>query len=216
MKVINFQTDLWAQKSAELIFNRIIGCIEKYGFCSVFLTGGRSAKLVYRYLSELLPAVDKKVDFFIGDERCVADIHVDSNYGMIYDTLFKNLPTGSYNLYKFYFENLSYSENINNYCHLLPVKPHIILLGLGDDGHVASLFPGNEYLDSFENVIQTTAPNGKLRLTLTLEYINLAEEIFVFAKGEEKKQILNDLSLGKFEKKLPISLVKNPIFLCSQ
>jgi 6-phosphogluconolactonase len=214
MKNLEFETCEWPDKCAELIHRDIIFFLERDGYCSVILTGGRSAKKVYDKLSDYLPQYKGVIEFYLGDERCVSETDSESNYGMVLNSLFHNHEVNSNSVHKFYDSSSSIHDNLLRYENQLPTYPNIILLGLGDDGHIASLFPNQDYVGKKCKVIQVMSPNGQKRLTITPEYINSAERIFIFALGLIKKNIVSKiLSLETKSTDIPCSLVNHGTWL---
>jgi 6-phosphogluconolactonase len=132
---------------------------------------------------------------FMGDERYLPPSHPDSNYGMARETLFRHICIKPENIFRMPTESGNPDEDARRYEALLhglfrkrgsdeaaPPSFDLILLGLGDDGHTASLFPGDKKaLDEKERwIIAVNAPNGKppgMRLTLTLPVINKAANV---------------------------------------
>lgn len=214
MEKLEFETFEWADKCAEVIHRGIIFFLERDGYCSVILTGGRSAEKVYNKLSDYLPQYKGVVEFYLGDERCVSETDAESNYGMILNSLFHNHAEKSNAMYKFYDSSSSIQDNLIRYENQLPTNPSIILLGLGDDGHIASLFPKKDYSGIKNKVIAVVAPNGQKRLTITPEYINSAERILIFALGSIKKEIISKISsIETKSADVPASLVNHGTWL---
>lgn len=194
MDTLAFKTVEWVEKSAEVIHNNVLYFLERDGYCSVLLTGGRSAEKVYNQLANYMPQYKGRIDFFIGDDRCVPETDPESNYGMILNSLFKDHSSRIKNVHKFYDSVFSIQDNLTRYDNQLPPRPSLLLLGLGDDGHIASLFPGQDYSNSKGKVVATVSPHGKQRVTITPAYIQSAEKVIILSYGPIKKEIVSKMS----------------------
>ena len=163
---------------------------------------------------------------FQGDERCVSPNHPDSNYRMIRESLLQHSGIADDHLFRMAAEEgdvdrsaRSYEAAIRTFFStegsLVPQGYPIfdlILLGLGDDGHTASLFTDNrEALQEQKRwVVAVNAPHGKppgMRLTLTLPVINHARNVLFFITGREKCELAEKIFLER-ERGVPASLVK--------
>lgn len=183
----------WPVQSARIIQDRIDSILLKRGSCSVMLTGGRSAERLYLAWIEL-PTFRQMtgVQFFFGDERCVPPEHPDSNYGMVMRTLFnQGVPTGC-SVFRMEADETDREAATLRYEKILPERVDVLLLGVGEDGHIASLFPGSVALQENRrrvvSVVGTKQPYE--RLTVTPPVITQANSIFVLASGLSKAQIL--------------------------
>lgn len=184
--------------------------VDHAGRFTLALSGGSTPKGLYARLAT--PEFQKKISwqqvcFFWGDERCVPPDHPESNFRMAREALLSKVPVLPENIYRMPGENepeiaaLEYEEILKNH---LPFangnvpRFDLILLGLGDDGHTASLFPGNEALQETRRLV--VAPYvekiGAYRLTLTLPVLNSGSHIFFLVAGEAKAAIVRDV-LGK-------------------
>ena len=160
------------------------------GACSVMLTGGRSAEILYKTWSESLMSNQLlNIDFYFGDERCVPPNHPDSNYGLVKRTFFRNeLPRGV-RIHRIEAESSNADVAAEHYAASLPKLIDVLLLSMGDDGHVASLFPNSAALrETDRKVVHIVGPTPPFhRLTITPPVIQIAREIFVFAIGKAKR-----------------------------
>ena len=180
--------------------------IADHGRFSVALAGGNTPRTVY----ELLAAESKtglrweKVHIFFGDERSVPPDHPDSNFRMANETLLSQVPIPPANIHrvraeldpeaaaKDYEEQLRAGFGLKN--GELP-RFELVLLGLGDDGHTASLFPGTAALNetarlAVENWVQSLKT---FRITLTYPVLNHAAEVLFLVSGSGKADILKQV-----------------------
>jgi 6-phosphogluconolactonase len=196
-----------------------VASIGERGQTSVALSGGRTPVDLYSRLAweeNSLPW--EKIHIFLVDERFVPWTDRDSNYGMIRDTLlrFVSIPEGNVHPIG---ANLSgpdqaaeeYEKEIVRHFRLrqgeLP-RFDLVLLGLGEDGHTASLFPGSTALRDADHLAGTVRLDKRLhdRITLTLPVINNARHILFQVEGANKAEALKKV-VEKQDPALPASLI---------
>lgn len=175
---------------------------------SVLLTGGRSAKALYSQWC-VVPEFDhyRSARFYFGDERCVSAEHVDSNYRMA-AAAFSDV------VHKDYFERIHGeadcpTEEAKRYNQLLPDVIDIVLFSVGEDGHIASLFPYSSVMKSEAKVvyISDSPKSPSERITITPRVILNAKHVIVMAVGNEKGRILaKALSKPQDIDELPVRL----------
>jgi 6-phosphogluconolactonase len=192
-EIKQFESTGWPMKAAGLISDNINSFLDEQGKCSVMLTGGRSAAQLYMVWRDL-PAFQQMtgVNFYFGDERCVPPDHSESNYGMAMQTLFPNgVPTGCA-VFRMEADATDQEAAALRYSDLLPDSIEVLLLGVGEDGHIASLFPNNASLqESKRRVLPITGPKPPFkRLTITPQVIAKARSVFVLATGSAKAAML--------------------------
>jgi 6-phosphogluconolactonase len=182
------------------------------------LTGGRSAERLYRVWSELPDFQSLKgVRFYFGDERCVPADHPESNYGVVMRSLFqRGVPAGC-SIFPMDGADPDRDAAARRYDEALPEKMDVLLLGVGEDGHIASLFPGSEALhETGRRVVPVVGPKlPRERLTITPPVISRAGSIFVLAAGAAKAAVLSDLlaAPGNDALKLPARLALHATWL---
>lgn len=190
----------WPVQAAQLIHDHVVSVLADMGQCSVMLTGGRSAEGVYIAWAQL-PAFKKMsgVQFYFGDERCVSPEHPESNYGMVMRTLFEQGVPAGCSVFRMEAEDANREEATKRYEDRLPNKIDVLLLGVGEDGHIASIFPGSVALqEKKRQVLAITGPKPPYdRFTITPPVITRASAIFVLAIGEAKGRILAKALQGK-------------------
>lgn len=174
----------------------------------IAISGGSTpAKLfdlwAYRYEHEINW---KRIHLFWVDERCVPPADKESNYRMTAIHMLNRLPFAENHIHRIHGEadpeqEAERYENIVK--KLLPWEDgmpvfDLILLGIGTDGHTASIFPGEEFPDSEEEdtalyKVACKPETGQLRITMTLPLINRAKHIFFLATGLDKRHVIADL-----------------------
>jgi 6-phosphogluconolactonase len=169
---------------------------------SIALSGGSTPLRIFGLISENYhDNIDwTKVLVFWGDERCVPPTDDESNYKMAYESLLQNIKIPEYNLYRIRGENDPLKES-KRYAalvaYLLPEKsgiPHfdLFLLGIGEDGHTASVFPDQISLMDSKSLFEPAInPETKQkRITATGRLINNARKVVFLVTGENKADIL--------------------------
>ena len=173
---------------------------------AVSLSGGSTPRLLFEVLAqEFHDAVNwKKVHFFWGDERCVAPTDPESNFGVANNLFLSKIDIPAGNIHRVHGESdpagecIRYSQTIkNNVDQDNSGTPHIdiMLLGMGDDGHTASIFPAEiEIMDSDQFCEVAIHPqNGQRRITLTGKIINASKHVFFLVTGAGKAEVLFEI-----------------------
>lgn len=180
--------------------------IKESGKFSFVLSGGSTPKCIFRDLAENhQDCIDwSRVDFFWLDERCVDPSHEDSNYKLAYDHLISKLKSvGS--IHRIHGEKYpikaaeDYELDIVNYFLEEKIKFDFILLGMGNDGHVASLFPDSEELKIIDKIVLSTDKkhNGHSRVTLSSSTINHSKFNLLILSGKMKYEKYKENNLPK-------------------
>lgn len=175
---------------------------------NIALSGGSTPKKLFKILVEkhkdTIPW--ERLHFWWGDERCVSPDDEESNFKMTNDILFSQIDIPQENIHRIKGENVPkeeakrYSEEISENLNLRDGIPvfDLIILGMGDDGHTASIFPNQLNLLEKEQIcaVAEHPETGQQRITLTGKVINNANRIFFLVTGENKAQriaeIMND------------------------
>lgn len=203
--------------AAGLIQDNINAVLRKQGCCNVMLTGGRSAERLYTAWSGL-PALLQMtgVRFYFGDERCVPPDHPESNFGMAMRSLFsRGVPVGC-TIFRMEADDPDHEAAALRYDDELPNMIDVMLLGVGEDGHIASLFPNSAALhETDRRVVSITGPKPPFdRLTITPPTIAQAKSVFVLATGTAKAAVLSmALQAPNDFDTLPVRLVLNTTWL---
>ena len=217
MVIKYYDSLIWPKLAATLIQRAIRKTLNEHGSCNVMLTGGRSAECFYSAWS-VLPNFEKlrSVHFYFGDERCVPPTHSDSNYGLVMRKLFyRGIPEGC-SISRMEAEHSDHDVSSMAYEKILPGNIDILLLSVGEDGHIASLFPNGAGLHEVSRqVIPVSGPNPpNNRLTITPLVIARARNVFVFAIGTKKSDVLNRARVAPHEiVDLPARLVLGATWL---
>lgn len=214
-----------AAAAAEFVLEVGEKAVRAKGRFLIALSGGTTPESLYRALSS--PSFADRFDwsraiFFFSDERCVPPNDPRSNYALADKTLFTPLNITPSQVYRMVGESSDPQAAASEYEQQLrlttktpsPARPSLdlVLLGLGEDGHTASLFPGASMLLDHQRLIAATqSPKDPLnRLTMTLAAINKASVILFLVSGHGKAGIVRAILDPKTEteRRLPASLVK--------
>lgn len=187
------------------------------------LSGGTTPKIIFNYLADnYLTKIDwNKINFFWGDERCVPPFDEDSNYKMAFDNLLGKLDLSSENIFRIFGEavpeeeSTRYGEIIKKSVSLVKDFPQfdLVMLGLGEDGHTASIFPNQiNFINSDAICAVANHPsNNQKRITVTGRVINNAKNIVFIVTGEKKSKVVYDIIGDKNNSiKYPASFI-NPV-----
>lgn len=195
---------------AERIAETARVAIAKRGRFSIALSGGKTPELLYGLMAgEYADKMEwKSVHLFWGDERFVPQDHPDSNFRMAYQIWISKVQIPPQNVCRVHTEESTPEKAAESYEKILvdffkdsDEKPgatfDVTLLGLGVDGHTASLFPGSPALREKNCwVVAADAPPSvfpKKRITLTLPLINSSRGVIFLAMGEEKKSVIHTI-----------------------
>jgi 6-phosphogluconolactonase len=189
--------DSVAQQAAASVVARIRSAAGRSGIFSLVLSGGSTPKALYRLLaSEFRDQVPwDRVHLFWGDERYVSPDDPLSNYRMVKESLLSHIGIPPQNVHPMpsqftdpHDAARAYEELLRTYYPLPFPCFDLVLLGLGPEGHTASLFPDSPALEEHDRwVIAVKAPaNPPIRLTLSLPVLNSAAEVFFLAVGVDK------------------------------
>jgi 6-phosphogluconolactonase len=218
-----------AEKAVDILVRAAGAAVRCSGVFTLLLSGGTTPDAVYRRLAQ--PGASSRLEWsrvhlFWGDERCVSTDHADSNYGMVQRSLLNHIPIPAGNVHRIPAEQgaaaaaESYAAELNRFFGGSAGKPpcfDLALLGLGEDGHTASLFPGSPALEEAERwavgVAHSLPPPPLVpRVTVTLPAINAARRVLFLVSGGSKADILYRIILGDESPQLPAQRV-NPASL---
>jgi 6-phosphogluconolactonase len=194
------------------------------GEFSVVLAGGSTPRRLYSLLANETGFSDQlvwdRIHFFWGDERHVPPDHADSNYRMAFESMLSRVPVSSEQIHRIRTENPDAYQAAQEYQRTLVrhfalaegqwPRLKLVLLGLGSDGHTASLFPGTSVLDDEVRMVAAAWVDKfqAFRVTLTAKAINHADNIIFLVSGDDKAKALKAVLHGEFQPhRLPAQLI---------
>ncbi len=197
-KIIDHAVEKWTEVAEQ--------SVKEKGIFTAALSGGRTPVMLHKALSEKKGLPWDRTHIFIVDERFVPFDHEDSNFLMIQNTLLKHVRIPSENIHPVQTENSTpvlsaekYEKEMLSFFNISEnefPRFDLIFLGIGEDGHTASLFPGtpalNETIHLAAAVTQSVKP-GKERVTLTFPAINNAGNIILMATGVDKASAIREV-----------------------
>ena len=200
------------------------------------LAGGSTPKALYEVLAEgYRDAIDwARVEVFFGDERCVPPDHEQSNYRMAHASLLSKVPIPGDNIYRMRGEiepeaaakeyglmlKEKFPSTSSGQAHsmgsgqVIDAGLDLLLLGMGEDGHTASLFPGTAAVGEMHhrcvaNFAENSTTGRSWRITLTAPFINRSREVLILVAGAGKAKVLAEVLEGpRVPERLPIQLVE--------
>ena len=184
---------------------------------SLVLTGGSSPKNLYLKLSK--EKIDwSNIDLFWGDERFVSSKSKNSNYNLAYNLLIKKIKINKKNIYAFNTKNsnllkssFNYKKLISKYFKDKKIKFDLILLGMGDDGHIASIFPNSKELKN-KFIVKPVIRSDFKRMTLSLNVINDSNKILLWLPNKKISRTYVDIS--KKGKLIPVNALNKKKLIC--
>jgi|SRR5271165_2776675 len=224
-------------RAADAFVKLALESVDKAGAFNVALAGGSTPKALYSTLAED-PGMRgqtpwEKLHFFFGDERHVPPDHADSNYRMANEAMFSKVPLRPEQITRIHGEYadtekaaLEYQQDLRAYFRLKDgeyPRFDLVLLGMGEEGHTASLFPGTKALHA-ANRIAVRNWVGKLyteRITLTAPALNGANQVIFLITRADKAPALKAVLEGPYEpEQLPAQLIQpnhgNALWLVDQ
>ena len=185
------------ERSLMVVVQKIQSAVEERGRCTIALAGGSTPKPLYEALADQsLPW--EKVQIFWGDERYVPSDHPESNQKMARQAWLERVDIPKTNIHPMPTQAGEPKTDAEKYEAELrqffggEAEPvfDVILLGLGDDGHTASLFPHTEALTVRDRLITVGNKDGQPRLTFTVPLINHARCVIFLVAGESKREAI--------------------------
>jgi 6-phosphogluconolactonase len=193
-------SDSLARRASETIATQISQVLDQRDRCRIALSGGSTPAKAYALLGqEHLPW--ERVDVVLGDERWVAADDESSNARMLRNTLFDGGPGASASFHAVPTVELSdadasaaaFADLVSRICPGEPPVFDLMLLGLGDDGHTASLFPGTEAPGVTDRWATVGRGKGLDRITLTAPVLSAARQVIFLVGGSAKQEALRRL-----------------------
>jgi 6-phosphogluconolactonase len=204
-----------AQAAAKLFADAVSAAVETRGRARVAISGGTTPKAMFALLADPAQPFLKqvpwdKLDLYWVDERSVPPTDADSNYRMTNEALLSKVPLAPERIHRMEGEldpaaaAARYESTIRNTFRLEGAETptfDLILLGMGDDGHTASLFPHTEAINDLTDIVTANHVPQKdtWRITLTWPVINQGREVAFLIEGAAKAQVLYDVLLGPYQ-----------------
>jgi 6-phosphogluconolactonase len=211
------------QAAAEEVLRTVTAAVSQNGRCTIALSGGSTPRNLYTLIAaNASPSLPwDKIFFFWGDERHVPQDNPDSNYRMARESLLSKVPIPSANIFPIPAENPDASTAAETYEQTLRKffalaaddfpRFDLILLGLGPDGHTASLFPETAALQEQSRLVVANWVEKlkAFRITLTLPVLNAARAVAFLVSGTDKAAALREVLEGNGPgEKYPSKLVR--------
>ena len=210
-----------AREAASRIVVAAEEAMDLNGRFTIALSGGSTPKTLFELLAsdEYKSLIDwTRVEVFFVDERCVPPDHPESNYRMAREALLSKVPIPGDNVYRMR-GGINPEEAAKEYGLMLQEKfgdggLDTTLLGMGDDGHTASLFPGTKAVQEAKhrvvaNYAEHSTTGTSWRITMTAPFINKAKQIMVLVTGTTKAVTLRNVLEGPRDpQKYPIQLIE--------
>jgi 6-phosphogluconolactonase len=205
--------------AAELFVELGKAAVASQGRFAVALSGGSTPRRFYELLgsSAYRDRVDwHQVHVFWADERCVPPDHRESNFKLIHDTLLSAVPLPEINIHRIRGEEgpedaaRIYEQDIKKYFSPDRRAFNLVALGVGEDGHTASIFPNSEASHETNRIVIPIFRDKPHipRVTLALTMINLAAHVLVLASGRSKSAIVREILAGENPRHYPAGLVR--------
>ena len=204
--------EVLSNAAAEFICTLAVECVNERGLFTIALSGGKTPKTLYENLARPFYSTRmpwSHIHLFWGDERCVRPDHPESNFSMAFHALISKVPLPSQNVHRMPAEIEPPEDAAEAYEGVLreffgsPRKPgpipafDLIVLGVGKDGHTASLFPRDQALEVEKRwVTAVRTPQGTPlvpRITLTLPVINRASYVLFMVSGSGKRELVRSI-----------------------
>jgi 6-phosphogluconolactonase len=202
-----------ARAAAELFTSSVATAVSARGIARVAISGGTTPKAMFALLASEPFASQvswDKLDLYWVDERCVPPDNAESNYRMTRETLLSKVPLSPDHIHRMEGEldpevaAARYEAAIRNGFKLEGAETptfDLVLLGMGDDGHTASLFPHTEALNDMTHIVVANHVPQKdtWRVTLTWPVINQGREVAFLIEGDKKAQVLHEVFEGSYQ-----------------
>ena len=200
-----------ANRAAQMISAQAVSA---EGPFTIALSGGSTPKRLYELLAD--PRADyrkqlpwERMHFFWSDERPVGPDHPDSNYRMAWEAMLSRVAVPEENVHRIAGEMpiaedaaVAYESGLRTFFRIANDEPprfDLVLLGMGDDGHTASIFPGSEVLHEKRKLVAApwVEKLRTYRITLTLPVLNNAATVLFLVSGEDKASMVNQVFNGE-------------------
>lgn len=202
-------SDRLAREAADWMARELEKALATQARASLALSGGSTPKPAYRMLADhKLPW--ERVDVYFVDERFVPPDHKDSNYLLVKESLLEPLKLPDTQVFRMQGERTDRDAAARDYEKTLPAKLDVVLIGVGEDGHTASLMPGHPALQERTRrvlAVEQSAKPPPWRMTLTFPALQGAGAVLGLVAGEGKRDAMRRVLAGDMS--LPASHVTN-------
>lgn len=202
--------------AVRLITNALAEAIDARGAASLVLAGGSTPRATYRALA-VAPGVEwSRVSVYFGDERAVPPDHAESNYRLAREALLDHVPIPANAVFRMPADADDRDAAAAEYARALPAELDVLILGVGEDCHTASLFPGSPALRETERlVVPATGPKPPFeRMTITPPVFERARLVLVLASGASKADAVYQALEGARDiDRYPAQLVRDAVWL---
>jgi 6-phosphogluconolactonase len=166
---------------------------------SLALSGGSTPGPIYEAMAGLPGIPWERIELYFADERAVPPDDPASNYRLVRDALLERVPIPARSIHRMEAERPDLDEAAESYERQLPSRLDVLVLGIGEDGHTASLFPGSPNLgETVRRVAPARSPSPPTeRLTITPPVVRSAAQIFLFARGRAKADAVREALQGE-------------------
>ena len=210
--------EVLADEAARLVCVALREALEERAQASLVLSGGSTPRALHQRLTLHVDRLDwSRVQVFWSDERCVPPGHPESNYRMAQETLLQDLPIPPHHIHRMACEDACqeaakvYTETLHATVGTGDTLFDVSILGMGEDGHTASLFPGSPLLKEQAWVGCAEAPPSspvRQRMTLTLTALNASRLALFMVTGRAKREALTNVLNAETSEPLPAALVQ--------
>ncbi|WP_047495608.1 6-phosphogluconolactonase [Terriglobus sp. TAA 43] len=212
-----------AHAAAEVFAKYAADGVAARGVARIAISGGSTPKRMLALLAEepFRSQIDwEKLRLYWVDERCVPADHADSNYRMTHEQLLSKVPLAEENVFRMEGElnpedaASRYEATLRNSFRLEGAEApafDLVLLGMGDDGHTASIFPNTSAIDAMGTLVAANHVPQKdsWRITLTWPVINHGRRVVFLVEGAAKAEVLREVLLGGYDPdRLPAQLIR--------
>lgn len=202
--------------AAEIIAAALVADVGARGSATLCLSGGSTPRQTYEWLARVPGVPWERIAIYFGDERCVPPDHADSNYAMAKAALFEPLGLVPSAVHRLRGELPDHDAAARDYERALPAAFDVLVLGVGEDAHTASLFPRSPALDErtrrVVHVVGDKPPPD--RLSITPPVIEQARLIVVLATGASKAEaVRRALESDDDVRSCPVRLARDGVWL---
>ncbi|MEH6457580.1 MAG: 6-phosphogluconolactonase [Cocleimonas sp.] len=206
-----------ANEALKLILNVSIESIDAHGLFRIVLAGGTTPKKIYELLAEQ-PCEWEKWHLYLGDERCLPENDPERNSEMIRESLLEKIDIPGANVHLIPAE-IGAEVAAKKYAEEIATQTpfNLVMLGMGEDGHTASLFPGNTHEpDEVTHAVHNSPKPPKERVSMSAQTLSNNEYLLIIVTGENKREAVSQWKRGKGMPVASITSFKNRIVMLDE